>query len=587
MKIAAQTSRLPRIAFVAHEFGRYPGHGGIATYLRNQIDSILRLSEIEIHVFCVNRDVNYQHPRVVFHPIQGLDFQSQQAVTAGLLELQPMWVEVAEFGALCNDILVRRELGQVEASFPIIVNHHTGCREIWEWGTGIRLEGCTDNFLRGCHVLELSQARLADANVSVSTFLTDYLQKRDNLPFLQTIFPYFPIEIENQKSQDDVGRTEFRIFCLGRFEQRKKQEDLIDATVALLREGLDIHTTFVGNSIPVLGRGDDYRQICYERIPVDLRKHFNFIDFASPESVRHLYQSADLFCIPSPMENFPTTALEAISMGLPVMGSRWSGIRDMVGDIELLFDPTITNDLTDRLRYWAKAPRGKLRQQASLQRIQLQNLLSESNTTATRLKAFARIPIRAYQTSNSKTPKLRALVLDSDAGKATRKMAQRMIERNSDFILAMSHEALQVGSNQVVDFVYCPDNTSPLVLHELMQSVRTSAARLLNMPLTLSSRYDEVTDIPTAIHLGRLPAFAGRLSSSRTKSTSVSWNERLASYLVANPALLSKFNTQARPESLSIPLRTCALRAILPFETKNAYNPTDSRPHLRLLAQGF
>lgn len=587
---SAKQARTPqRIAFVAHEFGRYPGHGGIATYLLNQVESILRISDAEIHIFCISKDLHYQHPRVVIHPLKGLDFLSQQAVTSNLLALQPMWVEVADFGALCHDLLVRRALGEISINFPIIVNHHTGCREIWEWGTGIHLDGCTDSFLRGCHVLERTQAKLADANVSVSTFLTNYLQKHDDQPFLPPLFPYFPITASLPSIETDVdGRTDLRLLSLGRFEQRKKQEYLIDAVVRLLQEGEDINTTFVGNSVPVLGQGDDYRQVCFDRIPEDLRHRFTFIDFASPESVRHLYQSCDLFCIPSPMENFPTTALEAISMGLPVMGSRWSGVRDMVGDIDqLLFDPSKPGDLTHCLRQWARTPRAKLQQQASQQRTQLERLLSENNTTVRRLQVFGSISAQAKPSRQAEAPALRVVVLDSDAGKATLKMARSLTGKKSNFALALGHDTQFVQTDEAVDFVYCPDGTPEAVLQTLMQLVSASC-HLRDIPLTLSARYDKVADIRAALSTGRMAAFAARIyAGSGYSSAFSSWNERLALYLVNSRALACLHHPEARDGRLSVPLRTCAMRVLHPYETAHAHHVTDSRPDLRLLASGL
>lgn len=45
------------------------------------------------------------------------------------------------------------------------------------------------------------------------------------------------------------------------------------------------------------------------------------------------YTEYDLFVIPSPYENFPNTALEAINYGVTVVGSKSSGVADMIGRI--------------------------------------------------------------------------------------------------------------------------------------------------------------------------------------------------------------------------------------------------------------
>ncbi len=62
---------------------------------------------------------------------------------------------------------------------------------------------------------------------------------------------------------------------------------------------------------------------------------FTIVDhIADDELMSHLYSCADLFVIPSLQDNFPNTALEAISCGTPVLGFDVGGLPDFIKEGE-------------------------------------------------------------------------------------------------------------------------------------------------------------------------------------------------------------------------------------------------------------
>ncbi|MCG3203761.1 MAG: N-acetyl-alpha-D-glucosaminyl L-malate synthase [Elusimicrobia bacterium] len=67
--------------------------------------------------------------------------------------------------------------------------------------------------------------------------------------------------------------------------------------------------------------------------------------------VRGFYQAADVFVLPSITEGLSNAMLEAMACGLPLLGSRVSGIVDVVSDEKegVLFDPLNTNDIYSSL----------------------------------------------------------------------------------------------------------------------------------------------------------------------------------------------------------------------------------------------
>ena len=62
-----------------------------------------------------------------------------------------------------------------------------------------------------------------------------------------------------------------------------------------------------------------------------------------------IYRSASLYVLPSKVENFPFTVLEAMSEGLPVIGSNSTGCAEAIGDNGLLFDPSNVDELAEKM----------------------------------------------------------------------------------------------------------------------------------------------------------------------------------------------------------------------------------------------
>lgn len=60
-------------------------------------------------------------------------------------------------------------------------------------------------------------------------------------------------------------------------------------------------------------------------------------------------READLLVAPSLFDSYPNVVLEALHVGLPVIGSRVGGIPDMLSNEELIFEPASVTSLADRL----------------------------------------------------------------------------------------------------------------------------------------------------------------------------------------------------------------------------------------------
>jgi glycosyltransferase involved in cell wall biosynthesis len=102
-------------------------------------------------------------------------------------------------------------------------------------------------------------------------------------------------------------------------------------------------------------RNPEIRVLALGNVSSEFRNEHSYIrffdaDFA-PKKLRRLYSAADIFVIPSLVDNLPNTVLETLFCGTAVLGADVGGIPEMVVPDETgwLFDPRDPRGLADKL----------------------------------------------------------------------------------------------------------------------------------------------------------------------------------------------------------------------------------------------
>ena len=134
---------------------------------------------------------------------------------------------------------------------------------------------------------------------------------------------------------DDQKRDPAIILCVGRFEQKKGHDVLLDAVAQLVEENFDIEVWLAGSPVPgqngvdVLGYA--------EKLGIENR----VVSFGEvgEKILKVLYRECDIFCLLSRHdekgvpEGIPVVLMEAMSMGKPVVATSTGATEELVKEI--------------------------------------------------------------------------------------------------------------------------------------------------------------------------------------------------------------------------------------------------------------
>ena len=125
-----------------------------------------------------------------------------------------------------------------------------------------------------------------------------------------------------------------KVLFVGPVIKRKGVEHLIRAIPKVIKDFKFKDILFI-----FTGVGDYLEEAKLLAIRLGIQKNTLFTGYISMECLTMFYKSSDLFVLPSFSEGLPTSILEAMFFGLPVIATDIPGVRDHFRDYALLVPP--------------------------------------------------------------------------------------------------------------------------------------------------------------------------------------------------------------------------------------------------------
>lgn len=132
---------------------------------------------------------------------------------------------------------------------------------------------------------------------------------------------------EEARRQLEIPQDKFILGILGRLDPLKGQHFLIKALAELEKEHKDVELLIVGDLTH--NEGEDYYQLLQDEVQnLGLNNKIHFRPFM--KDTEAFYKAIDVFVMASEGETFGMVTIEAMSYGLPIIGTNASGTPELL-----------------------------------------------------------------------------------------------------------------------------------------------------------------------------------------------------------------------------------------------------------------
>lgn len=127
-----------------------------------------------------------------------------------------------------------------------------------------------------------------------------------------------------QRAKLGVGKEDLTVFFLGRFSEEKNPDIFVKAAA-------EVFARDTSNKIKFFMIGDGYMRPEIEKQIASLKNpNIKYLGYLSSADVARALSAADVFVLPSRVEGFPLSILEAMAMGCAVIASDVGAVADVI-----------------------------------------------------------------------------------------------------------------------------------------------------------------------------------------------------------------------------------------------------------------
>lgn len=358
-----------RVCLISREYPPETGFGGIATFARHLAHGLKELGhEVEVVALAKEQERSVNDDGIIVHRVLpfsidgGLDKVNRCMPYSRyvLLTTLALWrkfyqlhserpFDVADSPELLAESIYASALRVVPMVIRLYTPHSKFIAE--------NLHNAAATF---DHMFVAMLERIAmtsgDVLTSPSTDLAEFVSADLNYPISNIHIvrnPIDPAEFspEGERAVPPSGKK--NVLFVGRLEERKGIQYLIDAVPAVVRECPDAHFIVIGDD--TINAAGGQRSVLAD-LKASLAKSncsdaVTFIPRIPLTSLPAYYRSADISVVPSLYDNSPYTCLEAMACGRAVIGTSAGGTREYIVDGEsgLIVPPKDSSALAEAI----------------------------------------------------------------------------------------------------------------------------------------------------------------------------------------------------------------------------------------------
>lgn len=132
------------------------------------------------------------------------------------------------------------------------------------------------------------------------------------------------IDLTQFTPQTNKNSNEFEILAVGRAVKRKGFQYLITAIPNIISS---VEKPFHVN---IVGTGPYLQELIKMTKEMGVEKYVRFLGLVDHNEIHKVYQSADVFILPSLAEGMPNVILEAMASGLPIITTDTGGTKELI-----------------------------------------------------------------------------------------------------------------------------------------------------------------------------------------------------------------------------------------------------------------